>query len=443
MRLFIFCFFIVTTSPILADASAEIDGLLYGYDGTVGEVYLKSRYYYNPGGMIHYPDEHWSKYPDKTIIIPSTINFPGQGVCKVTSIGIGAFGDCANLEKIVIPEGVTSISSGAFWGCSKLKTVILPSTLTNLGSGAFEGCKSIETIISPISRLFTFKLQFSSSSHPTFEQIVYDNAILYVPKDHEAKYRNVDGWKEFFYIKEYDFYSNHNLNYYVDGKIYRQYQLGFKDKIITPEIPWKSGYEFSGWSSSPTEMTFTDVNITALFTPKESIRINGINGKYATFYHAGADYCLPKGVTAQVATNVEGSEIKYKRIADGDIITNTIPKGVPVILVNKDKATSDIVLTISKSGNSTYTGSNLLRGIEESCVETGLAVPETGEYVYKLSYGKVGLNERQVIGWFWGTDNGGQFIIHNNSSSGNRAYLTVPIQNITRGIALDVKQLYN
>lgn len=68
---------------------------------------------------------------------------------NLSTIGIGVFNSCPNLESIVIPEGIERIDEEAFVQCSKLKTVTLPSTLTEIGSSAFSSCSSLESVNIP------------------------------------------------------------------------------------------------------------------------------------------------------------------------------------------------------------------------------------------------------------------------------------------------------
>lgn len=64
---------------------------------------------------------------------------------SVTTIGAGAFRDCANLEEMVIPESVTSVGSGALAGCTDLKKLtvlcdpsLLPADLLSGSNPALE-----------------------------------------------------------------------------------------------------------------------------------------------------------------------------------------------------------------------------------------------------------------------------------------------------------------
>lgn len=75
----------------------------------------------------------------------TSINIPES----VTNIGEQAFVNCSSLTNIYIPEGVTSIGIGAFWRCTAITSVELPSTITTIGGSAFSDCRSLTSIAIP------------------------------------------------------------------------------------------------------------------------------------------------------------------------------------------------------------------------------------------------------------------------------------------------------
>ena len=117
----------------------------------------------------------------KTLVLGcKTSAIPTDG--SVTSIGVGAFSNCASLTSITIPDSVTSIGEGAFYGCNSLesitveegntvyhssgncliettsktlvlgcKTSVIPTdgSVTSIGEGAFNFCTSLESITIP------------------------------------------------------------------------------------------------------------------------------------------------------------------------------------------------------------------------------------------------------------------------------------------------------
>ena len=64
----------------------------------------------------------------------------------VTSIGKEAFNQCATLEYVDMPDTVTSIDRYAFFNCSKLRQIVIPSGVTYIGLYAYRGCTSVESI---------------------------------------------------------------------------------------------------------------------------------------------------------------------------------------------------------------------------------------------------------------------------------------------------------
>lgn len=64
----------------------------------------------------------------------------------VTSINIGAFNGCTNLNYITITDEVTYISKNAFYGCSGLINIVIPETVFYVGQNAFYGCTNLSTI---------------------------------------------------------------------------------------------------------------------------------------------------------------------------------------------------------------------------------------------------------------------------------------------------------
>ena len=130
----------------------------------------------------------------KSIMLPSTLEW----------IGRDAFCDCSSLISVTIPEGVSEIGMDCFRGCSNLKRITLPSTLEEIGYFAFNNCNAIETIYSNIYRVFALPtdITYFGSKVTFFEQIVYDNAVLYVPAGTKTKYQQIQGWKKFLNIRE-------------------------------------------------------------------------------------------------------------------------------------------------------------------------------------------------------------------------------------------------
>ncbi len=64
----------------------------------------------------------------------------------LTQMYTGAFRECSNLERVVLPEGLRFIESFAFAECLNLKEITLPNSLRIIERSAFSHCESLEHI---------------------------------------------------------------------------------------------------------------------------------------------------------------------------------------------------------------------------------------------------------------------------------------------------------
>lgn len=92
-------------------------------------------------GITKIADRQFDGSPIKSITIPGT----------VTTVGMGAFSDCANLTAIDLPSSVTEIDGYAFEKCTALTAVTLPKHLRRLGTEAFLGCTALKSVFIPLS----------------------------------------------------------------------------------------------------------------------------------------------------------------------------------------------------------------------------------------------------------------------------------------------------
>lgn len=108
----------------------------------------------------------------------------------VTSIGIGVFKDCRNLQSIDIPTGITEIPISAFEDCTSLSSVTLHSGITSIGQSAFLNCTGLQsaTVLSPTPpTLGTNAFSFTDGGMATYP--------IYVP-DVEA-YKAAPVWEDY------------------------------------------------------------------------------------------------------------------------------------------------------------------------------------------------------------------------------------------------------
>lgn len=96
-----------------------------------------------------------------------------------------------------------------------------------------------------------------------FEGSYIEYATLHVPENSIDTYKSTDPWKDFKEIvKVMPMFS---LIYFVDGEVYRVYQIEEDTNIIPEAAPTKEGYTFSGWSDIPETMPAHDVTVSGSF----------------------------------------------------------------------------------------------------------------------------------------------------------------------------------
>ena len=143
----------------------------------------------------------------------------------VKSINSYAFYNCSSLTSVEIPDSVTSIGSSAFCNCSSLTSVTIPDNVTSIGAYAFFGCDSLESV--HISDLTAWSnIEFESSANP-----LNNGAKLYLNGD----------------LAEF------TVTFDVAGGILTgeaSQTVTSGGKVVEPDIPSKTDYEFRGWYTS-------------------------------------------------------------------------------------------------------------------------------------------------------------------------------------------------
>ncbi len=124
---------------------------------------------------------------------------------------------CAKNGKLVFEKGIYQINEHAFGNCNKISEIILPVSLYTIKSNAFYGCESLKTLSLPKNLKVIEKKAFSSMNleslhvnwetpieidEESFDNGIYDNTILFVPKGTKKIYQRSSHWNLFRTIKE-------------------------------------------------------------------------------------------------------------------------------------------------------------------------------------------------------------------------------------------------
>ncbi len=137
------------------------------------------------GAMYDYSNSE-SGTPWKDLSYTSVVI--GDGV---TTIGSGAFSYNTGLTSVTIANSVTDIRGEAFYECSGLTSITIPSSVTNIGMCAFNGCTGLEKIEAlPVTP--------PACDTDAFYNVDINKCVLSVPEASVEKYKDADGWKEFY-----------------------------------------------------------------------------------------------------------------------------------------------------------------------------------------------------------------------------------------------------
>ena len=142
-----------------------------------------------------------------TVTIPNSVTTIGDmafaGCSGLTSVtipnSVKSIGECAfaglGITAINIPNSVTTIGDYAFAGCSGLTSVTIPNSVKSIGNETFTECPALTSVISEMIKPCTI-------SDNCFDNDVFYNSTLYVPKGTKETYKSMDYWNKFINIEE-------------------------------------------------------------------------------------------------------------------------------------------------------------------------------------------------------------------------------------------------
>ena len=86
-------------------------------------------------------------------------------------------------------DSITTIGLATFTNCSKLQHIEIPKAVISLGANAFLGCSSLESIVA--------KAKMPPVCDASFDNVNYQNAVLFVPEQSLQAYKSDPEWKRF------------------------------------------------------------------------------------------------------------------------------------------------------------------------------------------------------------------------------------------------------
>lgn len=172
------------------------------------------------------------------------------------------------LENLIIPDDITTLKEGVFIGCN-MKSVTLNKYVTGLGYDVFYNCQNLKDVYSYSPQVTVVPYSYFVANEGTFPDA--QNMTLHIRERYKDNYIGTEGaalsvWNKFGkieYISGVDF----NLNYVVDGEIYKEEVIEVGETITPETAPTKDGYTFSGWSDIPEIMPNHDVIVYGSFIP--------------------------------------------------------------------------------------------------------------------------------------------------------------------------------
>lgn len=109
-----------------------INNRIFSYTGDSTDIVI-------PNGVVKIePFAFCSNCNMRSVTIPNNIE-----------IGNGAFSNCENLAKVILPDGINNIADGMFSQCHSLEDIAIPNGVITIGKGGFHNCHKLTDVIIP------------------------------------------------------------------------------------------------------------------------------------------------------------------------------------------------------------------------------------------------------------------------------------------------------
>ena len=104
---------------------------------------------------------------------------------------VEGFSGCSNLREIVLPPRLAIIEEKAFSNCYRLKKVTFPESVVAIRHEAFKYCESLEEL-----HFLSKKPGLMKIDRDAFDDYIYENADVFVPKDEYVLYMQYPFFKK-------------------------------------------------------------------------------------------------------------------------------------------------------------------------------------------------------------------------------------------------------
>ena len=232
---------------------------------------------------------------------------------------------------IEIPQDVTTISMGLFEGCSQLEGIVFHKNTDRINESAFSGCYQLNSIVCK-------SIVPPTIDASAFAGVAKDNFVLEVPESSVADYTLAPNWSEFKRIAAHrEFSINRNLFRTLNAEDSKTLLMRAESGAAwsVESCPdWVTVTPSSGVGK--TEVTVTVNEMTAGYVGTFDVEVyDGWGSTTTTTYNgrAGEVVFLLDGKDYRTRTKVEQYDYQY---GDGDVITNqtaTVGNGVNIVFM--------------------------------------------------------------------------------------------------------------
>ena len=260
--------------------------------------------------------------------------FSGELKLPESLVVIGDYAFCGNVRlsgTIEIPQDVTTISMGLFEGCSQLEGVVFHKNTDRINESAFSGCYQLNSIV--CKSIVPPTIEASA-----FNGVAKDNFVVEVPESSVADYTLAPNWSEFKRIAAHrEFSISRNLFRTLNAENSKTLILRAESGAawsVESHPDWVTVTPSSGVGK--TEVTITVNEMTVGDVAPFDVEVYDDWGSTTTQTYTGRSgevVFLLDGKDYRSRTKVEQYDYEY---GDGDVITNqtaTVGKGVNIVFM--------------------------------------------------------------------------------------------------------------